>query len=153
MSYKLWIMNHEFMFGQLWGGHSGINPGHSGAIPGSFRGHSKVIPGSFQGHSRFISGSFRRHSRVCCVDSAPAWIRHGASTNPAQIRHTAPHAPVADSGPLLPLEEPSSETVLGKKGSSRNPWTTRCKLHLVGNPFQMLSKSRLFWVSENPVVG
>ena len=43
------------------------------------------------------------------------WRRFGSSTAPAQIRLAAPDAPAADPGPFLPLEEPSSETLLGNQ--------------------------------------
>ena len=110
-------------------GHSGIIQGsfqchsmiiswsfwdHSSVILGSF-GSSRIIPRSFQDHSGVILGSFRRHFGI--IPGFAVWIqrRLGAGPAPAQERHAAPDAPVADPGPIFPHEEPSSETLLGKK--------------------------------------
>ena len=99
--------------------------GHSGVIPGSLQnhswGHSRVIPGSFRDHSGVILGSFRRHFGImsCHFGIIPGFAGFSTSSVPAprraraQIRLAAPDAPVADPGPLFPLEEPSSETLLG----------------------------------------
>ena len=112
MSYHLSIMN---LCSHRSGGHFGIILGsfrrHSGVIPGSFRSHSGVILASFWGHSRVISGSFQGLLCGICADSAPVRRRVGAGSNPA---HRAGR-PSGGSRPLLPLEEPSTETLLGNK--------------------------------------
>ena len=110
MSYKLSFINYEFMFGQLGEGsfrdHSGINPGsfwdYSRVILGSFRDHSGVIPISFQAHSGVIPGSFQDHSGVI----------PGSHAGPPPARRAG--RPCGGFRPLFPLEEPSSETLLGK---------------------------------------
>ena len=114
MNYELALDSYEFMFGHLGGGRSGVIPvqDHSRVIPGSFRGHSGIIPRSFQGYSRVIPGLAVRIQRRRRLGAGPApaqrWHKKFTAPVPRAIR------PCGGFSPLSPLEEPSSETLLGK---------------------------------------